>query len=423
MKNAANKALLGRRNILGSAYRLFYEDPIHLVKGQGVWLWDAEGNKYLDMYNNVPVVGHANGKIVNALTKQASLLNTHTRYLHENIVDYAEELLELFPRELERVVFTCTGSEANDLALRIAHEVTGRRGTIVTENAYHGVTSLLADMSPSLQPVATYVEVVPSPVKLMEMHGEAGVKEAFSQQIDLAAQRLAERGFPVCALLIDTVFASDGLFIPSKGVLAQAAQTIRKHGGLFIADEVQGGFARIGKYWWAFEQDEFTPDLVTLGKPMGNGHPIGGVVTKDALIREFGERCRYFNTFGGNTVSTAVGLAVLNELKNMDAPKYVEQIGQVFGAELEKLKKEFEFICAIRGGGLYWAVEFKGYKGLSPTELAADLVNQLRSNGVLIGVCGRNAEALKIRPPLILAQEHMDLFFGELRQQLQIVKG
>lgn len=411
-----NTSLLERRKVLGTAYRLFYEQPVHLVRGEGVWLEDIDGKRYLDMYNNVPVVGHANPAVVQAMTQQASILNTHTRYLHENVVAYAEQLLALFPKELNRAVFTCTGSEANDLALRIAHEVTGRRGVIVTQNAYHGVTSLLADMSPSLRPVAEHVEVVPAPTSLQGSATE--IASEFAALVDAAAQRLAAKGVPVCALMVDTVFASDGLYLPSQGVLAAAAKVVRQHGGLFIADEVQGGFARVGGQWWAFQQDDVIPDMVTLGKPMGNGHPIGAVVVREQWLHDFGTRCRYFNTFGGNTVSAAVGLAVLHELHKLNATQHVQQVGNDLGQHLHALSTH-ELVQAVRGSGLYWSITLQGNDTHTASELAVLLVNGLRQEGILIGTCGQKNDALKIRPPLVFAKEHVSLFMEVLQQQLQ----
>ncbi|MCQ9618145.1 aspartate aminotransferase family protein [Paenalcaligenes niemegkensis] len=409
--------LLQRRVVLGPAYRLFYEHPVHVVRGQDVWLEDAEGRRYLDAYNNVPVVGHANVKVVAAMTEQALKVNTHTRYLNENVVDYAERLLALFPAELNRVVFTCTGSEANDLALRIAHDMTGRKGVIVTANAYHGVTSLLADMSPSLRPVGDYVEVVPSPLSFVGTPDE--INAQFSEAIDLAAERLDQRGTPVCALLIDTVFASDGLYLPSRGVIRAAAEAVRRHGGLFIADEVQGGFARVGGNWWAFMQDDVVPDIVTLGKPMGNGHPIGAVVVKDALLDEFGKQSRYFNTFGGNTVSAAVGLAVLSELKRINATEQALHVGRLMEAGLKGIAQDYATVGAVRGSGLYWSVELTPSAQVAEQSatLAAAIVNGLREDGVLIGTCGNRNHILKIRPPLTFRPEHVELFIQALRRQ------
>lgn len=394
--------LLTRRSILGPAYRLFYQEPLHPVRGEDVWLFDAAGRRYLDAYNNVPVVGHANPAVVAAMADQAARLNTHTRYLHEGVLRYAERLAALFPAALNRVMLTCTGSEANDLALRIAQEATGRRGMIVTRNAYHGVTLALADVSPSLRPPAAHVRMVDAP------RGPQGAT-AFAQAIDAAARDLAAAGTPVAALMVDTVFASDGVHIDTNDALAGGAAAVRAHGGLFIADEVQGGFARTGR-WWAFEREDVIPDMVSLGKPMGNGHPIAGLVLRGELLEAFGRHCRYFNTFGGNTVSAAVGMAVLDELQGLDAPAHVSRVGAVLGEGLAALAQRHRAIAQVRGAGLYWGVE------MHHPEHASEVVNALRQGGVLINTSGMRGETLKIRPPLTFQPEHARLLLAALDQ-------
>lgn len=408
-----------RRRILGPAYRLFYDQPIHLVRGEDVWLFDAAGKRYLDAYNNVPVVGHANPAVVEALARQASVLNTHTRYLSEGVVEYAERLQAHFPAALDTVMLTCTGSEANDLALRIAFEATGRRGIIVTRNAYHGVTQALADMSPSLRPVASHVRTIDAPCNLAGSPEQ--VADQFALLVDEAACDLAQAGIPVAVLIVDTVFASDGIHIGYDEVLSRAAAQVRRHGGLFIADEVQGGFSRIGRHWWAFQRDNVIPDMVSLGKPMGNGHPMAGLVVQRPLVEAFGKNCRYFNTFGGNTVSAAVGLAVLNELERMEMPAHVARVGEVMADRLLHLAKTVPCIGAVRGQGLYWGVDIRDPGGDSARNglLAQAISNGLRNEGILIGVSGRQGDALKIRPPLTFQAQHVDLLVSALARQCQ----
>lgn len=416
-RNEAHQDLLARRKALGPAYRLFYEEPVELVRGEGVWLYDASGRRYLDAYNNVPVVGHANPAVVQALSRQASKLNTHTRYLHEGVVNFAERLLALFPDALDTAMFTCTGSEANDLALRIAFDATGRRGVIVTENAYHGVTMALADVSPSLRPVGAHVRTIPAPCLLKGTPHEVAAK--FAACVDAAADELEATGTPVAALMVDTVFASDGMYADPGEALTLAAERVRARGGLFIADEVQGGFARMGANWWAFQRDSVIPDMVSMGKPMGNGHPIGGLVVQSRLAEVFGRQCRYFNTFGGNTVSSAVGLAVLDELARMDAPAHVERTGQVMAQALDELAQRHDCLGAVRGQGLYWGVDIVAPDGdaASAARLTQRIVNGLRQSGVLLGTAGRHASTLKIRPPLVFQPEHAGLLAAALDEQ------
>lgn len=412
-----SEGLQARRRVLGPAYRLFYDEPVAPVRGDGVWLEDIAGRRYLDAYNNVPVVGHCNPAVVEALSRQAATLNTHTRYLHQGVMTYAERLLGYFPDPLDKVMFTCTGSEANDLALRIAQAATGRHGLIVTENAYHGVTQALAEMSPSLRAVGPHVRTVPAPC---QFKGTPDVVAAnFAEAVDRAATELEKAGMPVAALVVDTVFASDGLHTASDQALALAAEAVRKRGGLFIADEVQGGFARVGQHWWAFQRDDIVPDMVSMGKPMGNGHPIAGLVVQGHLLDLFGETGRYFNTFGGNTVSVAVGLAVLEELERIDAPAHVAKMGGLMHEGLTELSELHACVTQVRGRGLYWGVDICSPCGdpVKSPKITQQIVNGLRHKGVLIGTAGRNGTTLKIRPPLVFQPEHVDILMQALGEQ------
>ena len=296
-----------RRELLGSAYRLFYDEPVHIVRGEGVWLYDADGNKYLDMYNNVPHVGHCHPHVVEAITKQLGILNTHTRYLHENVIELAERLTAKFPQELDNVMFSCTGSEANELALRIARTVTGGTGIIVTDFAYHGNTKAIYEISTEDIPqdeVPDYVVTVPSPDTYRDALGAEDYRNHVSEAIAL----LRSRGIRPAAFIIDTIISSGGVVTPPAGYLKNAAEVVRDAGGLFVADEVQPGFARTGENFWGYEVDDFVPDIVTVGKPMGNGHPIAATIARSDLIDEFSTHSHYFNTFGGNPVSCAAGL-------------------------------------------------------------------------------------------------------------------
>jgi len=397
-------SLLERRTkVLGPAYRLFYDRPLHLVRGQGARVWDADGREYLDAYNNVPSVGHCHPKVLAALSAQAALINTHTRYLHETIVDYAEKLVATFPQHLSQVIFTCTGSEANDLALRVARAVTGARGIIVTENAYHGVTSALAEMSPSLgasNPIGAHVRMVPAPDTFRL--GVAGAAQAFLDGVQDAVVSLRADGFGVAALICDTVFASDGLFFDPPGFLAPAIAAVRAAGGVFIADEVQSGLGRPGDHMWAFQRHGVLPDLVTLGKPLGAGHPLAAMVARPGHLAAFGKETRYFNTFGGNPVSAAVGRAVLEVIHEERLMDNARNVGGFLLAELHKMAPRHAHVGDVRGGGLYATLEMvEDRTSKRPSAaLNAALINALRDNGVLAGSCGKGANCLKIRPPL-----------------------
>lgn len=407
-----------RRAVLGPAYRHFYEQPLHPVRGEGVWLHDVSGRAYLDCYNNVPSVGHCHPDVVAALASQAATLNTHTRYIQDEIVAYAERLVAKFPAALDTVMFTCTGSEANDLALRVTRDVTGGTGYIVTENAYHGVTLALADMSPSLQPVASHVRVIRAPDGYRAEPG-TDLAARFAADIRAAAAELEAAGHKPAALIVDTMFASDGIF-PVPGVLSAGAAAIRELGGLFIADEVQGGFARAGR-WWGFERDPgLTPDIVTLGKPMGAGHPMGAMVIQARHVAEFGSRRRYFNTFGGNTVSAVVGLAVLDVIEREGLVDSAAEVGARFANALRERADSHPKLGDVRAEGLYLGLELVEDKATRAPfgKGAADLVNRLRQEGVLVSTSGPAGNVLKIRPPLVFRAEHVDRFIQVLDRLL-----
>lgn len=417
---AATTALMDRRRaVLGPAYRHFYEEPLQPVRGEGVWLYDAGGQAYLDCYNNVPSVGHCHPAVAAALAGQAATLNTHTRYVQDGIVAYAERLVAKFPAALDTAMFTCTGSEANDLALRIAFDVTGGRGLIVTENAYHGVTVALADISPSLQLIGPHVRTIRAPDAYRAAEG-TDLARRFAADIRDAAESLRGAGYAPSALIVDTSFASDGIFM-TPGVLTAGAEAIRAAGGLFIADEVQGGFGRMGS-WWGFEREAgLVPDIVTLGKPMGAGHPIGGMIIKSDLVAAFGQKRRYFNTFGGNTVSAAVGTAVLDVIEGEGLLESAAHVGAHFRERLDQLASRHEQMGDVRGSGLYLGVELvTDRESKTPwTEGAASLVNALRRKGVLVGTCGKAGNVLKIRPPLAFKAEHVGRFAEALDEALK----
>lgn len=413
-----------RRAVLGPAYRHFYDEPLRPVRGHDVWLFDAEGRRYLDCYNNVPCVGHCHPRVVAALAQQAATLNTHTRYFHEGVVDYAERLAALFPPALNTVMLTCSGSEANDLALRIAFDATGRRGVIVTENAYHGVTLALADISPSLHPLGPQVRSVPAPNRYRAEPG-TDIAARFAADVQAAIDALRAAGVEPAALIVDTVFASDGIFPDDDGVLGAAARVIRQAGGLFIADEVQAGFGRSGR-WWAFEREaallgKQVPDIVTLGKPMGAGHPLAGLVVQAPLAQAFGEHRRYFNTFGGNTVSVAVGQAVLQVIEDEGLVQRAADAGEHLAAGVRALAHSHPAVGDVRAGGLYLGVEIVADRDTrAPAGPAASrLVNLLRRDGMLISTCGSEANVLKIRPPLTFTREHADMLVAALDRGLR----
>ena len=395
----ATRALVERRAVLGSAYRLFYDEPVQFVRGLGTKLWDADGNEYLDAYNNVPSVGHAHPRVVKAIATQAATLNTHTRYLQGGILDYAEDLLSTLPRAIDTMMFTCTGSEANDLALRIAKHATDGTGVIVTTNAYHGVTTEIAAISPSLggiDSVAPWVRLV-DPLDLA-----AGTAAALA---DFEAH-----GITPAALIVDTIFASDGVFADLPE-LKDAVAATRKRGGLFIADEVQPGFGRLGTGMWGFDRVPLVPDLVTIGKPMGNGHPVAAVMARRDLIDSFGREVRYFNTFGGNTVSIAAAQATLDVVRDEELTSNARVIGDRLLSGLREMRHEL--ISEVRGAGLFIGVELRR-DGQPATVETLAVVNELRQRRVLLAASGVDNNILKIRPPLPFDAADADRLLTEL---------
>jgi 4-aminobutyrate aminotransferase-like enzyme len=410
-----------RERLLGPAYRLFYQEPVHIVRGEGVWLYDAEGQAYLDVYNNVASVGHCHPHVVEALTRQAGILNTHTRYLHETILDYAEKLLSTFPAPLGHVMFTCTGSEANDLALRIAKDYTGGTGIIVTSLAYHGITDAIAAMSPSLGSsvkLGDHVRTVPAPD--LYRSGGQDVGQTLAAHVRAAIADLEAKGIKLAAMYCDTIFSSDGVFSDPPGFLAEAVEAVQAAGGLFVADEVQPGFARTGEQMWGFLRHGLKPDMVTIGKPMGNGQPIAGVVVRPEVVDDFGRRARYFNTFGGNPVSCAAGLAVLEVIEREGLMENARTVGAYMREGLRQLATRHEAIGDVRGAGLFIGVEMVRDRSTREpdAETTANLVNGLRRKRVLISAAGPNANVLKVRPPLVFSKANADQFLGAVDEVL-----
>ncbi len=414
-----DEARIARRTaLLGPAYRLFYETPVHLVRGEGVWLYDRDGNAYLDTYNNVASVGHCHPRVVAAMADQAATLATHTRYLHDAVLDYAERLLAHFPAPLTHVMFTCTGSEANDLALRIARAKTGGTGIIVTDNAYHGVTLATAEMSMSIGPaVAPGPTVFPVPAPTAANYpGDLGA--GFAAAVTAATERMKAQGIKPCALIVDTIFSSDAVLPDPAGFLAPAAAAIRAAGGLFIADEVQPGFGRTGSQMWGFQRHGLVPDMVSLGKPMGNGYPMAGLVVQPDVVADFGAMARYFNTFGGNAVAASVGMAVLNVIRDEGLQANALHTGRAFHDGLKALATRHPCLGDTRSAGLFLGQDIIDDTGAPDPIRAARIVNALRQARVLISATGPRGHILKIRPPMVFTTDHVALFLDRMESVL-----
>jgi 4-aminobutyrate aminotransferase-like enzyme len=412
-------ALVARRQAaLGPAYRLFYEHPLHLVRGEGVWLYDAGGRAYLDTYNNVASCGHCHPRIVAAMAEQAGLFASHTRYLHDRVLTLAERLLGTMPAEMGHVMFTCTGSEANDLALRIARAATGGTGVIVTENAYHGVTASVAEFSPSLGagvPLGPHVRTVPPPDP-RRFAGDAA--QGFADAVQAAIDDLNRHGIRPAVLIVDTIFSSDGVFADPTGVLGPAVAAIRAAGGIFIADEVQPGFGRTGAGMWGFSRHGIVPDMISMGKPMGNGYPLAALALRPEVIAEFGRNARYFNTFGGNAVAAAVGNAVLDVIADEGLIENARTVGAGFADTLRDLARQYAGLGQVRAAGLFLGVDVET-DGHPDGARAGRLVNGLREEGVLISATGPKGHVLKIRPPLTFSADNVAFFAERLERVLR----
>ncbi|HEV7610908.1 MAG TPA: aminotransferase class III-fold pyridoxal phosphate-dependent enzyme [Steroidobacteraceae bacterium] len=419
-------SLLERRyRVLGRNSPLFYDQPLHLVRGEGVWLYDADGRRYLDAYNNVPHVGHCHPRVVAALSRQAATLNIHTRYLDENVVAYAERLTSLFDPQLSMAMFCCTGSEANELALRIARDCSGGSGIISTAWAYHGNTEAVMQVSSLFTPEdkrGPNVRTVPvmDPYRDRAGRSDEELATAYAGEVKRAIDSFTAAGIRFAGLLYCTAFSSEGLPTVPAGFMAKALAHVHAAGGYFIADEVQAGFGRLGSHMWGHQKLGVIPDIVTMGKPMGNGHPLAAVVARRGLVSAFTGRNMYFNTFGGNPVSAAVGMAVLDVIEDEHLLENAVTVGGYTLAKLEKLADRHRLIGDVRGAGLFFAVELvSDHKAKVPaTAQTKRLVNLMRERGVLISRIGMHDNILKIRPPMPFSKEHADLLVDTLGQAL-----
>jgi 4-aminobutyrate aminotransferase-like enzyme len=409
-----------RLDVLGPAYKLFYRHPVRFVRAEGVYLYDAEGHAYLDAYNNVPSVGHCHPRVVEAIARQAAMLNVHTRYGTDLLVEYAERLVATFPPEIGSVMFTCTGSEAADLALRVARFATRAPGVIVTSNAYHGVTTATAEISPSLGPevpLGPQVRTVAPPDPRQDSAEEAG--QALAARVTRAAADMKRHGIGLAAFIADSLFSSDGIIPGPAGFLRPVIDAVHAAGGIYIADEVQPGFARTGDSMWGFQRHGITPDLVVMGKPMGNGMPIAGLAARPGLLADFGRKIRYFNTFGGSSVSVAAASAVLDVIEDEKLADNARAVGAALREAIARAAAGHPGVTDIRGAGLYAGVEFTDPgTGQPDGQAALNVVNELRERRVLISATGPHGNVLKIRPPLPFSYRHADQLADALRESL-----
>jgi 4-aminobutyrate aminotransferase-like enzyme/Ser/Thr protein kinase RdoA (MazF antagonist) len=413
-KKKSNETLqshLSRRDrLLGPHAYLFYDHPLHIVRGEDVWLYDDEGARYLDAYNNVAHVGHCHPHVVNAISRQARKLNTSARYLHGYILELAEQITKLMPEPLSVCMFVCTGSEANELAWQMSKVVSGHSGALITEFSYHGSAAATTQFSTEtipLEKLPSYVQTLLAPISDSDYRKpDSGLSGAI--------KALEDHGHQPAMLILDTAFVSDGIYTSPEGYLDKLFAKTNDAGGLFVADEVQGGFGRLGQHFWGFQFDDVIPDIVTLGKPMGNGHPLAAVVTRPDIAESLANEMDYFSTFGGNPVSCAAGLAVLEVIEKEALQQNALEVGQYLKERLTNLQGDYPVIGEIHGSGLLLGVDIINSHGALDPEMADQIINQMRENGVLIGTTGQNYATLKIRPPIVFKKEHAEILLEAL---------
>ena len=418
MQEGANEPLeahLSRRaRLLGPCAYLFYDRPLHIVRGEGVWLYDSDGARYLDAYNNVSHVGHCHPHVVNAIARQARRLNISTRYVHGYILELAEQITKRMPESLSVCMFVCTGSEANDLAWRMSKLVSGNSGALITKFSYHGSTTATVQLSTETIPEVK----LPSHVQTLFAPTSDSTFRKPDSGLGRAIMALGEHGHQPAMLMLDTAFVSDGIYTSPEGYLNTLFAKTHTAGGLCVADEVQGGFGRLGQHFWGFQFDDAMPDIVTLGKPMGNGHPLAAVVTRPEIAETLANETGYFNTFGGNPVSCAAGLAVLEVIEKESLQQNAQKVGQYLRERLAVLQRDYPVIGALHGSGLLQGIDIIQPDGGLDPEMADRITNRMRENGVLIGTTGPNGATLKIRPPLVFQKEHAEILLVAMTKAL-----
>ena len=411
------ETLMERRvRLMGPNVPTFYRTPVHLIKGEGVWLWDASGKRYLDCYNNVPHVGHCHPRVVRAICQQAGTLNTHTRYVHDGVLDYIERLTATFSHGISQAIMTCTGSEANDIALRMAQAASGKTGIIATDATYHGNTMAVSQLSTRKPPIGgrwPNVRLVPAPDSLKRPDPDGSI---FAGHVAQAVRELDEAGFGCSGILLCPMFANEGLPTLSRGWLDKTVAVIRAAGGIVIADEVQPGFGRAGSHFWGHDKLGFAPDVVVMGKPMANGPPVGAVATRPDVMAAFRNAFSYFNTFGGNPVSAAAALAVLDVIRDEGLQDNAARVSAHITTRMAALRHPL--LRDTRSNGLFFGAEFIDDVGQAATRFCADLVEAMVQRGVLMNVIGAGRNILKIRPPMPFSLENADLLMDNLTAAL-----
>jgi len=414
--------LLDRHHrVMGGHAPLFYEEPLTLQSGNGVWLENLSGDRYLDLYNNVPCVGHANPRVVANLAEQAATLNVHSRYLHEGVVNYVERLVGLHHDGIESAVLGCSGTEATEMALTLARTITGRRGIICTDATYHGNSSLVGRLSGL--PVGVErngVKSISTPQLFRPFHdglSEAELLQKHLDQLEATIGSFADSG-GFAGMMLCSILANEGLPNPPARWFAEATAMVADAGGLVIADEVQAGFARSGS-WWGYEVSDFTPDVVCMGKPMGNGFPLSAMAANHEMVTKFRETHRYFNTFASSPLQAAAGSAVIDEIVERGLVHQVAEVGARLKMALTELQSQHPQMGDVRGSGLFIGIDWVEPGTKNPDVGGAQrMVESLKSRFVLLGKAGQHGNVLKIRPPLVFEDEHAELFLEAFRDSL-----
>lgn len=401
-----DETLAARKRLLGGNLSLSYGNPVKIVRGEMQYLFDDEGRRYLDAYNNVAHVGHCHPRVVAAGIEQMRILNTNTRYLHDLILRYAERLTATLPDALSVCYFVNSGSEANELALRLARAHTKAQDMIVLDHAYHGNTTTLVDLSP-------YKHDGPGGSGAPGWVHKVLLPAEDRENVRPVLEGLKQEGRDLCGLIAESMPSVAGQIVLPQGYLPQVYEVVRAAGGVCIADEVQTGYGRIGTQFWAFEHYGVEPDIVVLGKPIGNGHPIGAVITTPEIARSFDNGMEFFSTFGGNTVSCAIGLAVLDVVQEENLQQHALEVGTYLINGLRELQKGHALIKDVRGSGFFIGVELTKDNAAATTE-ASNIVNYMREHGILLGTEGPHHNVLKIRPPMPFSMQDADLLLGEL---------
>ncbi len=425
---SAQDILQSRKNHLGKSLSISYQKPLHIVRAFQQYLYDQTGRRFLDTANNVPHVGHQHPRVVQAAQQQIGLLNTNTRYLHENIIQFAESLVATFPPELSVVHFVNSGSEANELAMRMATATTGQKDMVAIEVGYHGNTAACIDVSSykfdgkggAGAPPHTHIVPLPDVYRGRYRDPKTAGKK-YAATIETAIKKIQSTGRNISGFLCESIISCGGQIVLPKGFLKEAYRHVRAAGGVCIADEVQVGFGRVGEKFWAFELQEVVPDIVTLGKPIGNGHPLAAVVTTQKIAQDFANGMEYFNTFGGNPVSCAIGQRVLEIVQEEGLQTHALVIEELLKEGLYQLQKRFPIIGDIRGHGLFLGIELvKNLETLEPAAAATSyLANRMRERGILMGTDGPFHNVLKIKPPMCFDASNVDFLLENLELVLQ----